>query len=123
MADDEAPDRAVEELEGYGLEEGEVETMESKWVTWSFDVEENKGLVLDEVWAPPTPGELAGRSLLRARRRDYFGERVVGASPVFYGVVVAVLAPIAARPCTKQSSTNTDLTLQPCLRRRSGICL
>lgn len=96
MADDEAPDRAVEELEGYGLEEGEVETMESKWVTWSFDVEENKGLVLDEVWAPPTPGELAGRSLLRARRRDYFGERVVGASPVFYGVVVAVLAPIAA---------------------------
>ena len=33
----------------FGIDEGEAEQLERKWVGWSRDVEENKRLVLDEV--------------------------------------------------------------------------
>ena len=122
---------AVDADASFGIEEGEVDQLERKWITWcatplpspqhalhparaapsvlargrrSYDVEENKRLVLDEVEdATMTPQRLSvwdrssprgGGS--RARRRTPWGERVVAASPVFYGWVVAFLVALCA---------------------------
>ena len=32
----------------FGIQEGEAEELQQKWVTWSEDLEENKRLVIDE---------------------------------------------------------------------------
>ena len=89
----------------FGIEEGEVDTLEKKWINWSYNVEENKRLVLDEVEdTGATPQRLSvwgdGSSprgaTSRARRRTPWAERVVNASPIFYGWVVAGLVALAA---------------------------
>jgi hypothetical protein len=84
----------------FGIEEGEVDQLEKKWITWSYDVEENKRLVLDEVddvgatpqrlsvWGAGSPSHGGGS---RARRSSAWAERLVAASPVFYGWVIAAL--------------------------------
>ena len=65
----------------------------------SYEVEENKRLVLDEVEDTGlTPG-LTGLTRARgrrARRRNAWDRRVVAATPVFYGWVVAALAALSA---------------------------
>ena len=100
-----AATNAIDEHASFGIEEGEVDQLEKKWNLWSFDVEENKRLVLDEVEdVAPTPSGLASwddaaatpRGSTRARRRSAWAQRVVGSSPVFYGWVVAALVALAA---------------------------
>merc|ERR1712185_66661 len=79
----------IDENASFGIDEGEVDQLEKKWITWSYDVEENKRLVLDEVddvgatpqrmsvWGAGSPR--GGRGS-RARRRTAWGESVVKAS-------------------------------------------
>ena len=97
---------AVDSNASFGIDEGEVDQLEKKWITWSYDVEENKRLVLDEVddigatpqrlsvWNTDSPRGHFGGS--RARRRTPWGERIVKASPVYYGWVVAGLVAVCA---------------------------
>ena len=84
----------------FGIDEGEAEELERKWVTWSQSVEEHKRLVLDEVedvmlgtddWIAHSP-----RMATRARRRTEWTQRVVSSCPFFYGYVVAALVAVAA---------------------------
>ena len=96
--------QAIDQTATFGIEEGEVDQLERKWITWSYDVEENKRLVLDEVdevgltpqrlsvWDSGSPR--GGGS--RARRRTPWGERLVASSPVYYGWVIAILVAVAA---------------------------
>merc|ERR1712185_748155 len=80
----------IDENASFGIEEGEVDELEKKWITWSYDVEENKRLVLDEVEdVGATPARLSvwgdgsprgGGS--RARRRTAWGAQLVARSPV-----------------------------------------
>eukprot|EP00966_Prymnesium_polylepis_P062950 1460783-Prymnesium_polylepis.1 len=80
---------SIETDASFGIEEGEADELERKWVTWSRDVEENKRLVLDEVedvmlngvdaWSAHSP-----RVSTRARRRTDWTQRVVNSCPIFY---------------------------------------
>ena len=85
----------------------QVDGLEKKWNTWSFDVEENKRLVLDEVAdVGATPQRMSvwggsgsprgGGGGTRARRRTAWGEYLVKASPVYFGWIVAGLVAVCA---------------------------
>ena len=122
---------AIDENASFGIEEGEVnkialicfmsarrralfyfvcaqvDGLEKKWNTWSFDVEENKRLVLDEVAdVGATPQRMSvwggsgsprgGGGGTRARRRTAWGEYLVKASPVYFGWIVAGLVAVCA---------------------------